>query len=1049
MPSQPRRTPNDPRRSTRSTKRPALRALVVCGWLPLSGLAAGLDLSTLPPPAARTVDFVRDIQPLFAQHCVSCHGEKKQEADLRLDAKSRAFQGSVNGPVLAPSDSAKSRLIHLVAEVEPGEFMPRKGPRLTAAQIGLLRAWIDQGANWPDGVDAVRLSDPRAHWAFRPPQPIAPPPVRNQAWPKNAIDQFVLARLEREGLSPSPEASRTTLTRRLSLDLTGLPPTPEQIDGFLADDSAEAYDRLVERLLSSKHYGEKWGRHWLDAARYADTNGYEKDVARTIWPYRDWVIQALNADLPFDQFALEQLAGDLLPDATPDQIIATGFLRNSMFNEEGGVDPEQFRVDSIVDRVDTIGKTFLGLSIACGQCHNHKYDPLSQREYYRFYAFLNNDNEPDFEVLTAEQQQRRDDIAAKIRALEGEALGGDPGLPARMAAWEAAHPPRGDAWTVLDPADWHGQPGIKFDKMSDSSLIALAHNPGDATYVATFQPPMTGITAFRLETIPHPNQRCGGPGRSDSGNFVLSELTITIATHRDDDGSSNVVAIARASADYEQPGFPVSGAIDGTTTNRLGWAIDRGPAFRGLRHEAVFELRQPLTVPTNRVLRFKLEQKYGATHTLGRYRLAATTAATPPLADPISADVRTLLTIPPGERSAAQRLQVFSHYRGSDTNLAALNRAIDDLYKQWPTGPRTLVLADRREDPRPARVLKRGDFKRPGDHVEPGTFAVLHPMPSNAPPNRLGMARWLVDPANPLTPRVIVNRVWQAYFGHGLVLTPEDFGTRADPPSHPELLDWLACAFRDSGWSLKQLHRLIVRSSTYRQSSAVTPVLFEQDPANRLLARASRFRIEAELIRDVALSAAGLLSAKVGGPSVFPPIPDGVLSLSFGSGGYQKWETSSGEDRYRRGLYTFWKRTTPYPSLSVFDAPNADCACVRRVKSNTPLQALTTLNDTVFHEAAQALALRVYRHGGPDTQSRATFAFRLCTGRHPEAGELQRLTQFVEAQQRALENETAAAVRVASPNPTNPPPHVNLHNVAAWTLAARVLLNLDETLTRE
>jgi mono/diheme cytochrome c family protein len=1013
-------------------------------------------------------DFVRDIAPILVKRCSECHGPDQQKAGLRLDTRAAALQGGKSGkPALVPGRPEESELFHRVTTTDPDEAMPPKGERLRPEQIAALKAWIAAGADWPE-------TDPRRHWAFIPPQRPEPPPVKNRRWVRNPIDAFVLARLEREGLHPSPPADRVTLIRRLSLDLIGLPPTPAEVDAFLADRAPDAYERLVERLLASPHYGEKWGRHWLDAARYADTNGYEKDQPRTLWPYRDWVIHAFNRDLPFDQFTIEQLAGDLLPDATDEQVIATGFLRNSMYNEEGGVDPEQFRVDSIVDRVDTIGKAFLGLTLACAQCHSHKYDPFSQREYYRFFAFLNNDDEPDFEVLTPEQRARRRAILEEAAALEREALRADPALSARLAAWEDAARTAPGQWTVLKPDDWHGQPGIKLELMSDHSLIALAHNPGEATYVVTFRPGLSNLTALRLEAIPHPNQRAGGPGRAENGNFVLSELTVTLATHRDDESLERRVPLRRASASFEQPGFPVAAAIDGTVTNRTGWAIDAGPHRRGQPQQAVFEFAEPLTVPTNLVLRLKLEHKHGGAHVLGRFRIAVTTDSPPAPADPVPPAVRALLAKPRDTRTEAEQLAIFRHYRTTDTNLAALNARVDALFKDWPTGPRTLVLTNRVEDRRVTRVFARGDFKRPTEPVTPGFPEVLLParafadrpagadreIPGGgleagepgreagpAASTRLDLARWIVSPENPLTARVIMNRVWQVYFGEGLVRTPEDFGTRADPPTHPELLDWLATEFVRRGWSLKAMHRLIVTSATYRQSSRVTPELRERDPYNHLLARAARFRVEAETVRDIALAASGLLSLKIGGPSIFPPIPDGVLSLGYGAP--MEWKVSPGEDKYRRGLYVFWKRTVPYPSLLVFDAPNADFGCVRRVRSNTPLQALTTLNDAVFHEAAQALALRVVREGGPTERARAVYAFRRCTGRRPSVTELEALLRFVAEQRAYFEDRTAAAVRVAAADPANPPADVNLHAVAAWTLAARVLLNLDETLTRE
>lgn len=896
------------------------------------------------------------------------------------------------------------------------------------------------------------------HWAFKAPLRPPFPEIKARDRDRNPIDRFVLARLEREGSGFSPEADRATLIRRLSLDLTGLPPTPGELDAFEADRAPGAYDRLVERLLASPHYGEHWGRHWLDVARYADSNGYEKDAARSIWPYRDWVIRAFNDDMPFDRFTVEQLAGDLLPGATLEQRIATGFLRNSMLNQEGGIEPEQFRTEALIDRMDVLGKAWLGLTVNCCQCHNHKFDPLSQRDYYQLLAFLNNDDEPSLEVPTAEQQARRTEILGKIRTLEEEALRAAPDLAKRMAEWEQENRDAAGDWSVLDPTEWLNF-ATKYEKQEDHSLLAGGDvKPGAVTHVWV-DTTLTNITGFRLEALTHPNLPYGGPGLVGRGSFLLKEFTCEISALHSPT-VTNQVRFKRALADLEAPGFSITNAIDGDT-EKGGWTASVVPVRRNTGHRAVFECAEPIAgFPGGTRLKLTLYQKHSSgdghsgeldkdtkldCHTLGRFRLAATTAPLPLRADPFDDTLRAIALAPAGKRSFEDTLRMLEAYRLHDTALADLNRQVDDLWTNWPYAATTLALQQRAQ-PRATHLFKRGDWQRPGETVEPDVPAVLHPFPAGAPRNRLGLARWLVDRRSPTTARVIVNRVWQEYFGQGLVTTPEDFGTRCEPASHPELLDWLAVEFMERGWSFKGLHRLIVHSQTYRQSSRVTPALLARDPNNRLLARGPRFRVAAETVQDIALSASGLLNPRVGGPSVRPPIPSSVADTVYGG---LSWPESSGEDRYRRGMYTFWKRSLPFPSLIAFDTPTAETACPRRVRSNTPLQALTTLNEKTFVEAAQAMGLRVCSEGGKDDRSRMVFAFRLATGRPPGPAELRSLLGFWQEQYRYFEDRTAAALAVAVPDPKRVPPDVNLHKVAAWAMVSRALLNLDETITKE
>jgi uncharacterized protein DUF1553/uncharacterized protein DUF1549/cytochrome c len=1023
--------------------------------------AAQVAASKLPSPANRKVDFVKDIQPILSKSCYDCHGPKKEEAGLRWDVKEIAFKGGEHGAVIVPGKSAESPMIHLVAGLKDDLVMPAKGERLTAEQIGLLRAWIDQGADWPDSA-SVRITNNRDHWAFKAPVRPDVPEVKNTKWARNPIDNFILARLEQEGLKPSPEADRVTLIRRLSLDLIGLPPPIEEVDAFSADKNPNVCDALVERLLRSPHYGERWGRHWLDAARYADSNGFEKDARRSIWPYRDWVINAFNRDLPFDRFTIEQLAGDLLPrdpkSQNQDPIVATGFLRNSMLNQEGGIEPEQFRTEAMIDRMDAVGRTWLGLTIACAQCHNHKYDPISQQEYYQFFAFLNNDDEPFIEIPTPEQQKQRDQLLAKVRELEDKAMRDATNLTERMAEWEKGAADAEGDWTVPDPKEWLNF-ATKFEKQPDLSLLGGGDVKPGGTMKVWIDTQLTNITGFRLEILTHPNLPYGGPGQVAKGNFLLKEFSVE-AYPMTEPVETNKIKFVRALADAEAPGFSITNAIDGNT-EKGGWSGDFGPLRRNQERRAVFECADPITgFPGGTRLLITLHETHsngdghsGAPdkeskldcHMIGRFRLAVTTRAAPLRVDPLLPLQRKLLTIPAAQRSPQQQRELFNAFRLSDASFAEVNKQVYDVLTNWPYAATTLVLQQRAE-PRVTRLFKRGDWQKPGDAVEPDVPAVLHPFPKDAPRNRLGFAQWLVDRRSPTVARVIVNRIWQAYFGQGLFTTPEDIGTRVETPSHPELLDWLACEFMDRGWSFKEMHRLIVNSATYRQSSKVTPELYAKDPYNRLLARGPRFRVEGETVQDIALFAGGLLNPKIGGPSVYPPIPTNVADQVYG--GFS-WPETKGEDRYRRGMYTFWKRAMPFPSLVAFDAPPAEASCTRRVRSNTPLQALTTLNERTYVEAAQAMGLRVLKEGGGNERSRAIYAFRLCTGRTPTASELRSLLKFWEEQYNYFENRTADAVNVAVADLKQMPPDVNLHKVAAWTMVSRAILNLDETIMKE
>ncbi|MBL8235805.1 MAG: PSD1 domain-containing protein [Bryobacterales bacterium] len=994
----------------------------------------------LAQPATPRVDFVRDIQPILQASCQGCHGAKAQMGQLRLDAKNTAQR------TFKPGNSAESSLYQRVAGTSDQARMPMGAKPLPVEQIGLIKRWIDEGAEWPDAV-SVKGAEIQKHWAFIAPVKAPLPKVKNDAWAKSAIDRFVLAKLDAEDLAPSPEADRTTLLRRLHLDITGLPPTPAEVDAFLSDKSPNAYEKQVDRLLKSPHYGERWARQWLDAARYADSDGYEKDKSREVWFWREWVINALNKDMGYDQFLTEQLAGDLLPNATQDQRVATGFLRNSMINEEGGIDPEQFRMEAMFDRMDAVGKSMLGITIQCAQCHNHKYDPLTQEEYYKIFAVLNNSHESNAAVYTAAEQQKRAQIFARIREIEQDLQHKTPDWQARMAAWEAGVKAKQPNWEVLTPdIDDIATGGQKYSQMKDGSVLAGGYAPTKFKPQFTLRTKLRNIRAVRLELLNDPNLPMNGPGRSLWGTAALTEFEVTATPAGVKDAKPKKIKIARATADVNPPETQIAGAFwDKTGRRRVtgpiafaidgndetAWGTDNGPGRRNQPRNAVFNFAEPVDFPEGTVLEVFLSQRHGGwnsddnmNHNLGRFRLSVTDA----------------------ENAEAHPGAGFAAFRETVAEWRQANAEIEQLWNEHPQGTTQLVMNER-EEMRETHLLLRGDFLKPGKTVAAGTPAFLNPPPTG-PVNRLTFAKWLTDRQSPTVARSIVNRVWQSYFGTGIVATAEDLGKQAEPPSHKELYDWLSADFMDNGWSLKKLHKSIVMSNTYRQSSKVSEELYTRDPYNRLLARGPRFRVDAEIVRDIALTASGLLNPKVGGPSVYPPAPEFLFQPPT-SYGPKNWYEEKGADRYRRGLYTFRFRSVPYPMLQAFDAPNGDMSCVRRGRSNTPLQALTTLNEPMFLETARALALKTVREGGVTDKDRLRFAFRRVVSRVPSEKESDMLLTLLAKQ---TQKYAANAWEFAANDPKNPPAlpaGVTPSQLAGWTTVSRVLLNLDETITKE
>jgi mono/diheme cytochrome c family protein len=1034
------------------------------------------------------IDFTKEIQPIFSEHCYQCHGPNNQEAGLRWDKKAAALKGGEHGAPIFPGRPDESLLIRAVSGGgEDVQRMPKKADPLSNEQVETLRRWVEQGASWPDDLATVE-KDPRDHWAFKAPIRPSLPSVERNDWVRTPVDAFILARLEREGLTPSVEADRITLLRRLHLDLTGLPPGIEEVDAFAADDGPTAYAQAVDRLLRSPHYGERWGRHWLDAARYADSDGFEKDKPRFIWNYRDWVVNAFNRDLPYDKFIIHQLAGDQLPDRNAETLIATGFLRNSMLNEEGGVDPEQFRMDALFDRMDAIGKSVMGLTIQCAQCHTHKFDPITHEEYFQLFAFLNNDHESTTVVYAPEDQQRRASILRETRDLEEGLRHANPDWRERMEEWEQKVADDQPAWEVVR-CENAGDNGSRFYYYDDGSVRAASYAPTKWTALFRGTNSMPVIGAFRLEQLNDPNLPCNGPGRSLKGMAALSEFSVEAADAAHPNDKMNIKFV-KATADFANAEKPLEAEFDDRSgTKRVygpieyaidgkddtAWGIDAGPGLRNQPRKAVFIPEKPLVFTNGVILTFKLRQNHGGwnsddnqNHNLGRFRLSVA-PDTNAVADPLPAGVRRILEIPPKERSPAQIATVFGHWRATVPEFAATNEKIAALWKDHPEGAATLTLAARsgkggNEERITTRMFRRGDWLKPGKEVAHGVPAILHSLPDGADDSRLTFARWLVDRRSPTAARVAVNRIWQTYFGTGLLETSEDFGVRAPDVSHPELLDWLATEFAEPGtlapgeyqsdlvpWSQRHIHRLIVNSATYRQSSKITPELLEKDQFNRLLARGPRFRVEGEIVRDITLAASGLLNPKLGGPSVMPAAP-AYLFQPPASYGPKVWNEETGAERYRRAIYTFRYRSLPYPVLQTFDAPNGDSSCVRRARSNTPLQALVSLNETMFMEAAQALARKTIEQGGGTDDERIAYAFRSCVSRAPDDAEMSELKSLLQRQKDYIAEGWVNASELAT-GQTEPPKKLpgksNPTELAAYTVVARVLLNLDETITKE
>ncbi|MEZ6123032.1 MAG: PSD1 and planctomycete cytochrome C domain-containing protein [Planctomycetaceae bacterium] len=1014
-------------------------SLMQCDFRPLAIAGVIFLLTDLSEcQGAEPVFFTKDVRPLLARHCLACHGadEDARQADLRLDLPPAPDANSETAAAIVPRHPDRSELINRITSADPDRRMPPpdSGHSMTPEEIVVVRQWIAEGAHY------------ETHWAFEPPQRPDLPAVSDETWCRNPIDFFVRQQLDAHTLTPSPPAEPAVLLRRLVLDLTGLPPSETQAAEFLKDHSDESYERLVDELLASPGFGEHWARMWLDLARYADTKGYEKDQPRTMWRYRDWVIDAFNQDMPFDQMTREQIAGDLLPDATVNQQLATAYHRNTMTNDEGGTDNEEFRMAAVKDRVDTTVQVWMGLTMGCAKCHSHKYDPISQREYYRFLAYFDQtededrpDDAPKLSTPTTEQSRRLAELNTQIAEVRQRYQVSTPEYATAKQAWisEQARQP---AWRPTTPVAATSENGSVLTIRKDGSVLASGERPATDVYSITIDPQSavkdSPLTAIRLEAMTHPSLPRGGPGRTKNDpNFVLSELTVEEVDH--DGNPIRQLPLANSRADFSQNNWEVQKAIDGDPST--GWAIS---PQQGQPHTAIFQLQKAVAIPPGLRLRLKLSQQYPANSLLlGCVRISVSDRTFESLsADPLG--LSEIAAVPESERSDEQNKQLDDAFRRIFPQTATIWNELAELEERVKTLnaeiPQTPVMKDRPpEKARTTYVHVRGNFLEHGDRVQPQLPEAFGQVSEELPANRLAVAEWLLSKDNPLTARVMVNRLWARFFGRGLVETEEDFGQQGSLPTHPALLDWLAIEFRTTDqWSIKRFLKRLVLSSAYRQSSVVTDSSRQLDPENRWLSRSPRFRLSAEVIRDQALAASGLLSRRIGGPSVMPPQPDGIWKATYSS---LKWETAENEDRWRRGLYTFLRRTSPYPSMITFDAGSGEVCQIRRIRTNTPLQALVTLNDPVYIEAAGGLA-----RSAASVES----MFRRLLVRAPRDEELQRLQQLQQQVAAEFQASPQSAADLLTEARVTEPELADRQALAVRIVLASVLLNLDETVTR-
>ena len=1015
---------------------------------------------------AEKIDYNRDIRPLLSEKCFACHGHdpKAIQAGLRLDRRDGATKLLASGQhAIVPGSLTQSELVQRISSVGPIQMPPPDSHKiLSSSDKATLKLWIVQGAEY------------KTHWAFVKPVRPPLPSVEWKSWPKNGIDYFVLAKLEVAGLKPAPEADRVTLLRRVSLDLIGTPPTPEEVDAFLADRSPNAYEKVVDRLLASPRYGEKMASSWMDESRYADSNGYQADYERYQWRWRDWVIDAFNQNMPYDEFALEQIAGDMLPDATLSQKIATGFNRNHRINTEGGVIPEEWRTETVIDRVETTSAVYLGLTMGCARCHDHKYDPIPQKDFYGFYAYFNNvpetgsgvempvNHPPFLKSPTTEQDRqltalttRLTDFDARIAAKESAATPSSATLTTladtdtKLAVGLAAHPALTSAPTG---AVLTGKPVFETAAYATGTVTLDGMSSVDISEQGDFE----RTQAFSYGCYLNPDNGNGSPiSRMDAGNdyrgwdiyFVGGRPSVHIIHHWPDNALKVTAkeSIPNGQWSHLFVTYDGSGKPEG-----VKMYIDGRPVPLDTDNNSLTD-----TIRTAKS--FRIGGRTGADGFAGKVDDVRLYSRVLSASDVIllaqTGPIRPTLALAPEKRTPAQR-KALAHYTllASDADYKRLteDRAKtaterDTLDSAIPT---TMVMEEMPK-PRPCFVLLRGQYDHPGVPVTAHLPAAFGKLPPGAPNNRLGLAGWIISPDNPLTARVAVNRFWEKFFGIGIVQTSEDFGVRAEFPSHPALLDWLATEFVRQKWNMKAMQKEIVLSATYKQSSKATPDQWQRDPDNRLLARGPRFRLPAEVIRDQALAVSDLLVEKIGGPSVRPPQPDGIWDELSVYGNLRNYQADKGDNRYRRSLYTIWKRTAAPPLMSLFDVPGRDTCRVRRARTDTPLQALALLNDETFVEASRVLAQRMLTQGGLTPATRITYAFRCAVGRRPTVSELRILTGGVQKRVARYRARPDDALKLVSVGEAPRDAKLNVPELAAYTTAASVILNMDETITKE
>ena len=1048
-----------------SARRACLAALVC---LPGAQLAHSADSS---------LDFNRDVRPILSDRCFACHGPdaEDRQAGLRLDDRGVAIAAlESGGTAIVPGKPEASEILARIASTDPDVIMPppHVNKPITPAEAEILRRWIAEGAEY------------RGHWAFERVQRPVVPAVKDALWPKTPIDRFILARLEHEGLVPNAEADRVTLARRVALDLTGLPPVPADVDAFVADQSPDAYEKYVDRMLASPHFGERMALEWLDAARYADSSGYQTDSSRQNWPWRDWLIDAYNRNLSFDEFTIHQLAGDMLQNPTRDQIVATGFNRNHRLNGEGGIIAEEWRVETVIDRVETTGQTWLALTVGCARCHDHKYDPLSQKEFYAFFSLFNNVPEtgtnqgpshrgggnidPVHLLPSPEQEQELAKLEKVVADAELAVKAETANIDSLVTAWEEEVRPAlakpQEAWESFEPLELRSVGGASFRRSEDGSWFVEGQLPPRDTYEFESLVPAGKFGGLRLEVLPDASLAGGGGfGRAGNGNIVVTKLEAEI----EPPGDAKVIPVElkRAEADYQQDGWAAASVLKGEKGK--GWAIDGHLADkRQPRYLAVFP-DKAVTVPENSRLVIRLRQEAFDGHAIGRFRLAFSPDE-PSLLGVAGLKlpdvVRAGLAVDREQRTPEQKAEIAKFYRANvDGPIRRAEVARDTARKSVDSFrdslPSAMVMKE--GTPRDAFVLSRGEYDKRGDKVEAALPAFLPRLPEGTKADRLSLAKWIVALDNPLTARVWVNRMWERFFGTGLVKTSENLGSQAEYPSHPELLDWLAAEFMEAAsmpavngqpakpWDMKAFIKMVLMSSTYRQQATVTPEKLAKDPVNRLLARSNRIRLPGEVVRDAALAASGLLVPTLGGPSVRPWMPDGVWDETSKYGDLRGYKPDTGAGRYRRTMYTIWKRTAGPPTMLIFDAPNRETCTVKRSRTTTPRQALALLNETTFVEAAHGLAKRMLAEGGVTPADKITHGFRLAIGRRPTPDELATLVAGFEADLKRFTNEPAAADRYASVGLVPRPEGVPAAEFAAYSLVANVIINLDEFVMRE